>query len=44
MYGKIVELMFALERGVEARMINAKRVNRLYKSLINEEVKGTKII
>jgi isopentenyl phosphate kinase len=43
MYGKIAELIPALERGIEIRLINAKRANRLYKVLIDEEVKGTKI-
>ncbi|MFH0897246.1 MAG: isopentenyl phosphate kinase [Candidatus Bathyarchaeota archaeon] len=43
MYGKISELIPALEKGVKVKMINAKRVNRLYKALIDEEVMGTKI-
>ena len=43
MYGKIVELIPALEKGVEVKIINAKKINRLYKALKNKEVIGTEI-
>lgn len=43
MHGKISELIPTLERGIAVKVMNAKRSNRLYKTLINEEVKGTKI-
>lgn len=43
MYGKIVELIPAIKNGVQVKIINAKRPNRLYKALKNEEVKGTDI-
>ena len=44
MLGKIIELIPAVESGVKVIIINAKRVNRLYKALKNEKVKGTEII
>jgi isopentenyl phosphate kinase len=43
MFGKIVELIPALESGIKVKIINAKKVNRLYKALKNEKVKGTEI-
>jgi isopentenyl phosphate kinase len=43
MFGKIVELIPALEFGIKVKIINAKKVNRLYKALKNEKVKGTEI-
>ena len=43
MFGKMFELISALEEGVEVEIVNAKRVNRLYKALLNQEVIGTKI-
>lgn len=43
MYGKIVELISALEKEVEVKIINAKKINRLYKALKNMEVTGTEI-
>lgn len=43
MFGKIMELMPAVERGVEVRIVNAKRPGVLYKALKGEEVKGTTI-
>jgi isopentenyl phosphate kinase len=44
MYGKIVELIPALEKGVEVKMINATKANNIYKTLRNQDVKGTTII
>ena len=43
MYGKIVELIPAVERGALVKIINAKKVNRLYRALRNEEVISTEI-
>ena len=43
MYGKIAELIPALERGIEAKIINARKANRLCKALMNQEVRGTRI-
>lgn len=43
MFGKIIELIPALEKGVEVEIVNAKRANRLYKTLLNQKVIGTKI-
>ncbi len=43
MYGKIAELIPALEAKVKVEMVNAMRANRLYKALIEKEVKGTEI-
>ena len=43
MFGKIVELIPAVESGIKVKIINAKKVNRLYKALKNEKVKGTEI-
>ena len=43
MYGKIAELIPALEKGVEVEIVNANRANRLYRALLNQEVIGTKI-
>jgi isopentenyl phosphate kinase len=44
MYGKISELIPALEHGVQTTMVNGKIPNRLYKALKGEEVRGTKIL
>lgn len=43
MFGKISELIPALETGIEVDLINGKKANRLYKALTNQIVKGTKI-
>jgi isopentenyl phosphate kinase len=43
MYGKIAALIPILEKGVGVKIINGKKTNRLYKALMNQEVKGTKI-
>lgn len=43
MYGKISTIIPAVEHGVEVQMINAKKVNYLYKALKGEKVRGTKI-
>ncbi|MCJ7632217.1 isopentenyl phosphate kinase [Candidatus Bathyarchaeota archaeon] len=43
MHGKVTELIPALEMGVKVELVNAKKPNRLYKALLNQEVKGTKI-
>jgi isopentenyl phosphate kinase len=43
MYGKVVELIPVLDRGIKVKLVNAKTANRLYKVLIDEEVAGTKI-
>ncbi|MDQ1279097.1 MAG: isopentenyl phosphate kinase [Thermoproteota archaeon] len=42
MYGKMVELIPALEKGVRVKIINT-RINRLYKTLKNKDVIGTEI-
>lgn len=44
MFGKIRELVPAVEGGVEVRIVNAKRPGVLYKALKGEEVKGTTIV
>jgi isopentenyl phosphate kinase len=43
MLGKIIELIPALESGITVKIINAKKGNRLYKTLMNEKVRGTEI-
>jgi len=43
MYGKVAELIPALERGVEVKIINGMKANRLYRALTDQEVEGTKI-
>lgn len=43
MYGKIAELIPAVEKGIGVKIINGKRANRLYKALMNQNVKGTEI-
>ena len=43
MLGKILELIPAVELGIKVKIINAMRLNRLYKALRNEKVKGTDI-
>ncbi len=44
MYGKIAELMPAVEKGVGVKIINARKINRLYKALTGQRVKGTEIV
>jgi len=43
MLGKILELKVAVERGVEALIVNALSPNNIYKALKGEEVVGTRI-
>lgn len=43
MFGKILEIIPAVEAGIRVKIINAKKANRLYKALRNEKVKGTEI-
>lgn len=43
MFGKIAELVPALEEGVVIKIINAKKSNRLYRALRNEAVVGTEL-
>lgn len=43
MYGKIAELMPAVEKGVEITIINGSKSNRLYRTLIDQDIVGTKI-
>jgi len=43
MLGKILEIMAAVEHGVEAFIVNALLPNNIYKSLKGEEVVGTRI-
>ena len=44
MLGKIIEMIPAVESGIKVKIINAKKVNRLYKALKNEQVMSTEII
>jgi isopentenyl phosphate kinase len=44
MLGKIIELIPVVKSGIKVKIINAKKVNRLYKALKNEQVIGTEII
>jgi isopentenyl phosphate kinase len=43
MYGKMSEIIPALEQGVQIQMVNARRRHRLYKALKGESVRGTTI-
>ncbi len=43
MYGKIAELIPAVEQGIPITMVNAAKSNRLYKALLGEKVEGTVI-
>lgn len=43
MYGKIIELIPALEHGISIKMVNAGKASCLYKALKGEKVKGTEI-
>jgi isopentenyl phosphate kinase len=43
MLGKIVELVPAVEQGIPVVMVNAAKMNRVYKALIGEKVEGTVI-
>lgn len=43
MHGKIAELIPALREGIEVEIVNANKINRLYRALLNKDVKGTKI-
>ena len=43
MRGKILELIPALEHGVQIEMVNARKAKRLCKALKGERVRGTKI-
>ena len=43
MLGKVLELMPALERGISAMILNARKPGNVYKALKDEEVVGTMI-
>jgi isopentenyl phosphate kinase len=43
MLGKIMELASAVEQGIPVVMVNASKVNRVYKALTGEKVEGTVI-
>jgi isopentenyl phosphate kinase len=43
MYGKIVELVTAVEQGIPITIVNAAKPNRLFKALLGEKVEGTVI-
>ena len=41
MVGKIKELLYLADLGIESKIINADIENNVYKALENEELKGT---
>ena len=43
MFGKVSELILAVEQGIPVTMVNAVKPNRVYKALIGEVVEGTVI-
>jgi isopentenyl phosphate kinase len=43
MFGKIVELIPAVEKGIPITIVNAAKSNYLYKALKGEKVEGTSI-
>lgn len=44
MLGKLQEIIKALEAGIEVKLVNALKPNRLYMALIGEEVLGTNLL
>ena len=44
MYGKIVELIPAIESGINVKILNGRKAGCLYKALTNENVKNTAIL
>jgi isopentenyl phosphate kinase len=43
MFGKICELLPALEQGIPVTIVNAGKQNNVYKALRKEKVDGTRI-
>jgi isopentenyl phosphate kinase len=43
MHGKVSELAQAVEMGIQVKIVNASKQNRIYKALLGEEVEGTTI-
>jgi len=41
MFGKITELIPAIEQGIPVTIVNAAKSNHIYKALIGEKVEGT---
>ncbi|HII85753.1 TPA: isopentenyl phosphate kinase family protein [Candidatus Bathyarchaeota archaeon] len=42
-YGKVVELSQAVEKGIPVEIVNAAKPNRIYKTLLGEKIQGTLI-
>jgi isopentenyl phosphate kinase len=43
MFGKVNELILAIERGIPVSIVNGSKTNRVYRALVGEKVEGTLI-